>query len=268
MIKNSRFFVFALLALGCVCQNRLWAEGKDEARPLLVLTYNIHHGEGVDERLDLERIARVVQDSSADLVALQEVDRMTERTGKVDQVQELAKLAEMHSAFAKFMDYQGGEYGLAILSRWPIEHSWTIPLPPGKHEPRSALAVRVEHPTLGKITFVCLHFDWLEEDGDRFAQAQSLLASILDLRGTVILAGDFNDLPDSRALRLLSSEFSDVPKPPGAGWTFPATDPDRQIDYVMYRSPMQLEANARVLDEPVASDHRPVLAELRSSSSR
>ncbi len=262
MITNKWAFA-QLLILACFAGlGSSQAQTGEESSPLRVLTYNIHHGEGVDAQLDLDRVARIVNQSSADLIALQEVDRKTERSGTRDQVLELSELTNRHPAFAKFMDYQGGEYGLAILSRWPIEQSWDIALPPGRLEPRSALAVRVAHPTLGRITFVCLHFDWLDEDEERFAQSRALLAALRGQEGIVILAGDVNDIPESRTLRLLSSQFANVRKTSDAGSTFPAADPDREIDFVLYRSPTQVNARARVLQELVASDHRPVLAEL------
>lgn len=79
-----------------------------ETIPLRVLSYNIHHGEGVDGKFDLERIAKVIQSVNPDLVALQEVDRNTTRASDVDQAQELAELTGMHMAYGKALDYQGG----------------------------------------------------------------------------------------------------------------------------------------------------------------
>src|ERR1700724_2661395 len=83
---------------------------------LRVLTYNIHHGEGTDGRFDLSRLARVMKSVQPDVIALQEVDRGTERSGGVDQLAELARLTDMHAEFGKAMDYSGGGYGVAWLS--------------------------------------------------------------------------------------------------------------------------------------------------------
>ncbi len=266
MSRHLHPVVVALIGVAafCVaCRNTASTDGPPEVKPLRVLSYNIHHGAGVDRKLDLERIAGILKRSGADLIALQEVDRVVQRTGKVDQLQELARLTGMHPAFARFMDYGGGKYGLAILSRYPIDHSWPILLPPGKAEPRSALAIRVEHPGFGPVTFVCLHFDWIDDDTQRYAQAQALLAALGDVAGTVILAGDFNDRPGSRTLRLILGQFTHAAKPEDANGTFPAPKPDREIDFVMFRPTDQIEGLSHVLDEGVASDHRPVLAELR-----
>lgn len=257
----SRLFIAGLLALaacllaGCSSSR---ARATDIAQqPLPILTYNIHHGQGIDGALDLQRIADVITGSDAQLVALQEVDINATRTGSVDQIAKLADLTGMHGAFAPFMDFQGGQYGLAILSRKPITQSWTIPLPPGKHEPRSALAVRV-----GDIVFVCLHLDWLEDDQERFAQAGALIEALAG-ETRVVLAGDFNDRPGSRTIALFEETYTNAPKPDAASATFPSVHPDRQIDFVMYRPSQAFAATARVLDEPTASDHRPVLAQLQ-----
>jgi len=82
-----------------------------------VMTYNIHVGVGMDKKLDLPRIAAVIKDQRADLVGLQEVDRGVERTQRMDEIAELAKLTHMDYAFAFNLKYQGGQYGVAILSR-------------------------------------------------------------------------------------------------------------------------------------------------------
>ena len=231
------------------------------AEPLGVLTYNIHHGEGVDGVLDLERIAALITESGADLVALQEVDERATRSGGVDQAAELARLTGMHHAFAPFMDFQSGRYGLAVLTRYPIERARAIELPPGKHEPRTALAAEVVVPGHGGVTFVCLHLDWLDDDTERFAQAGALIAA-LESEQRVILAGDFNDTPGSRTIGLFESGFTNAYKPAGASATFPAGGPEAEIDFVMYRPASAWRGTARVLGETTASDHRPVLARL------
>ena len=126
------------LALVSGCQ----APRKQQVR---ILTYNIHHAEGIDGKLDLPRIARVIESVNPDVVALQEVDRETERTGKVNQAAELGRLTGMEAVFGQAMDYQGGGYGLAVLSRWPIIQDETYPLEaPGAREPRVLLLTRIQ----------------------------------------------------------------------------------------------------------------------------
>ena len=234
--------------------------------PLRVLSYNLHHGEGTDGVLELERIAQLIRRAAPDLVALQEVDRHAQRTGGVDQLAELARLTGMHGAFAKFMDFQGGEYGLALLSRAPIVSSERIELPPGEHEPRAVLAAEIDAPGFGRLRFVSLHLDWLARDERRFDQARALLEALEEVDVPVVLAGDFNDTPDSRTMKLLTAGFTSAPKPAGAQATFPSSAPEREIDYVLYRPAERFTARSRVLEERVASDHRPLLAELSLAS--
>ncbi len=114
-------------------------------RTLRVLTYNIHHGEGTDGNIDLPRQAEIVKSIQPDLVALQEVDQRTERTSGVNQLEELARLTGMHAQFGKAMDYSGGSYGVAVLSRWPFVSTRNDPLPAfPDREPRTALTVLVQ----------------------------------------------------------------------------------------------------------------------------
>src|SRR5712692_11135736 len=89
-------------------------------KALRVMTYNIHVGVGMDKKLDLQRIADVINREHPDLVGLQEVDRGVKRTEGLDEIAELARMTKMEYAFAHNLDYQGGQYGVAILSRFPI----------------------------------------------------------------------------------------------------------------------------------------------------
>src|SRR4029453_6534960 len=107
-----------------------------------VLTYNIHHGEGTDGEFDLPRLARIIESSAPDLVALQEVDQGTQRASGVNQLTEVARLTRLHGAFGKAMDFQGGGYGVGVLSRWPLRPVEVHPLPdPPDREPRTSLTV-------------------------------------------------------------------------------------------------------------------------------
>jgi len=227
---------------------------------LRILAYNIHHGEGMDNRVDLERIAVLINNLRPDLVALQEVDRMVERTGFVDQAAELGELTGLTAIFGDFMPYQGGDYGMAVLSRWPIVAAQNHRLPDGE-EPRSALAVRVRSPESGReLEFVSIHL--YRTADERLAQAQRLADIYSATQIPVILAGDFNSTPDSDVIALLARSWQFIQK--GADHlTFPSTGPIREIDFVAYSLGGRFEVvGQRLLDEPVASDHRPLFVEL------
>jgi endonuclease/exonuclease/phosphatase family metal-dependent hydrolase len=119
------------------------AQHQPERRPFRVLTWNIHHGEGVDGKLDLARQAAFIKKADPDAVFLQEVDVKTQRTGGVEQAAELGRLTGMKVTFGKAMDFGGGEYGNAILTKVKPSSSRVIPLAGGT-EPRAALAVEIK----------------------------------------------------------------------------------------------------------------------------
>lgn len=231
------------------------------ARSVRMLSYNVRHGEGMDGKVDLARIARVVRSLNPDLVALQEIDKATGRTGRVDQMKELGGLTGMHYAFGSFMDYAGGEYGMGILSAVPIREAVNFALPPG-YEPRSALAARVEVGDASReILFVGVHlFETAEE---RLAQAAKLVELFKDEVAPVILAGDFNSGPDSGVIKLLK-RYWEVPDKGDDHLTWPSDNPEVEIDYIMFRPADRFEViEHRLVHEPLASDHRPLLLELR-----
>ena len=234
-----------------------------DANLVRVLSYNIHHGEGVDGRLDLVRIAKVISDSGAHLVALQEVDQRAQRTGGIDQAAELGRLTGLKAYFGKAMDYQGGAYGQALLSQWPLEDFVVHALPnPVAREPRIAVAAVVRAPGLKPFLFVGTHLDANRDGALRELQAQELVRLLAKDPRPTLLAGDFNAVPGSRPMTLLFDSFADAaaarPEP-----TIPAERPTRRIDFVLFRPTAHWSvASASVIPEPTASDHRPVLVNL------
>jgi len=116
------------------------------AHTVRVLTYNIHHGEGMDGFFDLPRLARIIEATGADLVALQEVDQGTQRSSGVNELTELARLTRFHPAFGKAMDFQGGGYGMP-------EPLWTDAVTqPGTPRALTTLSTHgTEHPARGTV---------------------------------------------------------------------------------------------------------------------
>ena len=237
----------------------------DEPQPpaqdtLRIVAYNIHHGEGMDLVLDLERIAKLIKDLNPDLVALQEIDSVVTRTGGVNQAAVLGNLTEMESVFGEFMPYQGGKYGMAVMSRWPILSSTNHRLPDG-NEPRSALSIRIQSPETGReLEFVGIHFYMTE--AERLAQAQALTAAYANTARPVIIAGDFNSEPDSPVLAHLAENWAFVEKGED-NLTFSSFEPVKEIDFFALRPGADFEIiNQYLIDEPVMSDHRPLYLEV------
>jgi endonuclease/exonuclease/phosphatase family metal-dependent hydrolase len=233
------------------------------ATDIRVVSYNIKHGRGNDDVVNLERTAAVLQRLRPDIVGLQEVDDRATRSGNVAEAERLGQMLGLHHAFGKFMDFQGGAYGMAILTRYPIVSSRSVELPEG-NEPRIALAVEVRLPDQQPLTIVNVHFDWVRDDGFRFRQASTLTEYLDALKTPYVLLGDFNDVPESRTLALFKSRATEVAKPADNRLTFSSTEPTREIDFIFYAPASQFSVrDVRVIDEPVASDHRPVLAVLQ-----
>jgi len=230
---------------------------------LRLFSYNIHHGEGEDGVVDLDRTGDVIAAADPDLVALQEVDKNTTRSGYVDQAKVLAQRLGMEYRFMKNLDYQGGEYGNALLSRYPIQATYLHPLPANGGEPRGALEEVVEvldlYGRTNSLSFISLHLDHLS-DTSRVSQVQTLLADLSSRSHPVVLAGDFNARPTEGSIALLESNGYD-PLDPSGTFTYPSGAPNRKIDYIMAKGLSVSESTFQVIAETMASDHRPLLAE-------
>jgi endonuclease/exonuclease/phosphatase family metal-dependent hydrolase len=234
----------------------------DGQNTLRIAAYNIKHGLGMDSVIDLERVADVLRPLDADVIALQEVDNGVERSDGVDQARRLGELLGMEAHFGAFMPYQGGGYGMAVLSRLPVLSVTNVRLPAGT-EPRTALDVRVAAGREGRtVSVVGIHFYRTPEE--RLAQADSLSSYFAEAEHPIVLVGDFNSRRGDLVLRSLrEAEWFVLDKDDDPN-TFPSEDPTREIDFVMLRPVGAFEVvEHRVIEERVASDHRPLLVVLR-----
>lgn len=239
-------------------------EAERNSHQLRVLSYNIHHGEGVDRDLNLERIAGVIRSVEPDIVALQEVDQNAARTGHIDQPAELARLTEMQVVFGGNISLQGGEYGNAVLSRLKITQSDNHHLPVVDNgEQRGILKVKATWPSATESLMVlATHFDHRRDDQERIASAKAVNQLVsADLTQPALLIGDLNDVATSDTLRTLGALWkvsNDKPLP-----TIPVASPQRQIDFILVRPVERWRViETRVLEEAVASDHRPIFSVL------
>jgi endonuclease/exonuclease/phosphatase family metal-dependent hydrolase len=240
------------------------------ADTLRVLVYNIHAGKDAAGEGNLERVAGLIRETGADLVLLQEVDRGTRRSGGVDQLAVLERRTGRVGAFGKTLDYQGGEYGIAVLSRWPVARDTLIRLPVepaqvragGSREPRGVLRVRVDAPS-GRLEVLNTHLDASPDGAHRRQEVETVLRVAEELRAgeaAVLIGGDLNAEPGSPTVgRLAGTGWVDGWRAcgEGDGRTYPADEPSKRIDY-LFLEPGGSCAAARVLATE-ASDHRPLL---------
>lgn len=239
-----------------------------------VLVYNIHAGkdaEGVD---NLPRVAEIARATRADVALLQEVDINTRRSGRVDQPSVLAELTGLRPVFGKTLNYDGGLYGIAVLSRWPVTHDTLFGLrvtprqerAGGSYEPRGVLHVLIATP-YGPLHILNTHLDPSANDRFRRQEAATLLRLADQLRRsgeTVFIGGDLNANPDSRVLEMFTEAgWNDAWDGcgEGEGKTFPYDTPVKRIDYLLLGTGATcVWAEVLALD---ASDHRPIIFHIR-----
>lgn len=235
------------------------------AETFRVMTYNIHHGEGLDKKVDLPRIAALIKAEKADIVALQEVDKGTKRTDRRDLTAELAQLTGFTGVFSNNFHFQGGEYGNAILTRFPVLTRTNLHYQMLQtNEQRGALQVTLD--VNGKrIYFIDTHVDFRPGDAERLKNVGELKQIVEAHRDLpIIICGDFNSTPKTKTHAAMAALLDDAwmlaSKEPG--FSFPADKPDRRIDYEWVTSATIKPVRAWV---PVteASDHRPVIVEYR-----
>ncbi|HLR89701.1 MAG TPA: endonuclease/exonuclease/phosphatase family protein [Balneolaceae bacterium] len=241
-------------------------KGPDGEQPeLTVMSYNIHHGRGLDDVVDLERIAEVIVESGAEIVALQEVDVGVERSGKVDIAAELARLTGLeHYVFGKNLDHEGGHYGVAVISGYPITDHQNLQFEKMGNEQRSIQVMKMNvkgFPLLMMNTHLA-HRRVDEPERLHFMQAakDEIIPRYPEVRG-VIFAGDFNDVPESATHRAVKGFMKDVWEVAGdgtEGYTIPPDNPGRRIDYIFYNG--NLEPSEAYVPYSSASDHLPVVA--------
>jgi endonuclease/exonuclease/phosphatase family metal-dependent hydrolase len=253
-----------LLCVLCVLCGNSPASG-ELPQVIRVVSYNIHHGEGTDGKVDLKRIAAALLVEAPDIVALNEVDQGTDRTKGVDMPAELAALTKMEAVFIKNIDFQGGGYGNAVLTRLPIRRKENHKLPSHyEGEQRGVLELELGGADEKEpLIFLCTHLDYRPKDHERMASVKTIEDIVARHKDwPMILAGDLNAYPDSAVLGEFGKTWKRANVRPIP--TFPAAEPKNQIDYVLVRPPARWETvEARVLNEPVASDHRGLVVVLR-----
>ena len=245
-MRKTLFFV-------CMLAMALSAFSQDY---LKLMSYNVRNTKGMDGVRDYQRIANVIINESPDVVAIQELDSMTTRSEQKYVLGELAERTQMHAHYVPAISFQGGKYGIGILSREKPLNIKSMSLP-GREEKRALMVAEFED-----YFFACTHLSLTEED--RLASLEIIKSCITQSQKPFFLAGDLNDTPDSKFIKALQEDFQILTNTKKA--TYPAPEPTETIDYIAAwksRTDDFAVLSTQVLEEPLASDHRPITAHLR-----
>ena len=228
------------------------ADGKD----LVLMSYNVRNATGMDDIRDTERTAAVIRRCAPDVVAIQELDSMTNRAGLTYVLGELAQLTGMYATYTPAIDYDGGRYGIGMLSRTEPIRVQRIALP-GREEARAMLVADFDG-----YTYIATHLSLTREDREASLE---LIHQVTDTcTRPVFVAGDFNATPDSEFIGAILKDF--VILTPTDAATYPADKPVETLDYIIVprrHSDRVKTLRTQVEPDSLTSDHRPITAHIR-----
>lgn len=234
---------------------------------LRIMAYNVHHANppSKPDSIDINAIVRTIEAQNPDIIALQEIDANTERSGKGNQAEMIAEKLGMNVFFGKAIDYGGGEYGVAVLSKYSISEEKVHRLPTAPEtngEPRVLATVKISLPDNTFIRFGSTHLDAQKTDTNRLLQINEIVKIASEENLPMIVAGDFNAPPNTEVIDVLDQYFTrtcSTCEP-----TIPVHNPSKAIDFIFYKPQDFLSViSHRVINETYASDHLPILAILK-----
>ena len=267
LLKTIFLLLFVVTLAACSSQLKSRSSAKNSPVLIRVMAYNIHHANPPSKPglIDIEAIAKAIKDQNPDLVALQEVDVNTIRSGKFNQAEEIAKRLGMSFFFAKAIDHEGGDYGIAILSKYAMTETQISRLPTEastKGEPRVLATAKITLPDGRIIRFGSTHLDAQKEATNRELQIKEINRITADEKLPLIIAGDFNASPGSTVINLLDQSFTRSCQQ--CEFTIPVIKPNKTIDFIAFTPKSKFSVQSiNVIPERYASDHLPVLGVLQ-----
>lgn len=265
MMTRPIYFLVLVLFVSCsTTREKQPAAGNEK---VTVMSYNIHIGVPPTKpgTTDLDAIVRTIKSQNPDIVALQEVDVNTTRTGRVNEAAIIAEKLKMNFFFAKAIDYGGGDYGVAILSKYPISetkvHRLTT-IEGTKGEPRVMATAKITLRNGRTIRFASTHLDAQGNPVNREKQVSEILTIGSSEQLPFIIAGDLNAQPGSSVINKLDEQFTRtcLECPP----TFPVVKPRTAIDFIAFSNTSKVKVLSHaVVQEHYASDHLPIVASLQ-----
>lgn len=210
--------------------------------------------------MDVDAVVEVLRPLNADLIVIREIDKNTKRSGYVDMPAAIAEKLGMHQFFAKAINHDGGEYGTAVLSRFPILDSakYILTVPSGEPGPLAVIKVAVtEEQTL---TFAGTHFN--ANAARRENQPDQLLDFLKDVEGPLIVGGNFNDQLAGDTYLKLKTRFSLICTE-SCAFNYPASNPSANTDYIIYAPADRFRVVENKVGPASTSDHLPVISQMQ-----
>lgn len=267
MKKLILAYILLVMASCSTSREQINALKPSAGNEIKAMSYNIHVANPPSKPgiIDIDAILKTIKAENPDLIALQEVDVNTLRSGKINEAEILARKLGMNFFFAKAIDHDGGDYGVAILSKYPISetqvHRLTTLSGTGG-EPRVLATAKID---LGKgkfLRFGATHLDAQASPVNREVQVEEINQIATKETLPFIIAGDFNAEPQSRAIQKLDRVFTRTCLT--CAPTFPVGTPKKAIDFIAFLPAGKFRIlSHKVVQEHYASDHLPVLALLR-----
>jgi endonuclease/exonuclease/phosphatase family metal-dependent hydrolase len=220
---------------------------------ITIATYNIRHG--ADVQLEWLRLGEIIRQSGADIVGIQEVDMHTNRIGGKNTVAGLIEATGLpHALFVAAMNFDGGQYGTAILSRYPLETGEVFPLPSGNYEPRAFGCITVKLPDGTPFCFLNTHLSYesTEQQNIQFKELAARMTANVDKNLPTVLTGDFNTADFTAFAPLCDEGFSLVNNAETTYQTF--RNPPEAIDNIVYRTACLTPVEQGMIDSD-RSDH-------------
>lgn len=252
---------------------------KNNKPTLKIATYNIGKNETSGDVKDFKQLSQAIKNIDADIISVTEIDNNTVRSGKINQLETLAKANGLYFHFGKALDFDGGEYGVGVLSKYPIDKAQVINLPSGQAEQRIVLLTQISKPGFDSpIIVMTTHLDWQKDPSVRIGQVRHILdvsigdasSEFNDIATSIkLLAGDFNSTAGEPPIVELNYFWNPVNKTGADERSWPAANPALDIDHIFTFKGQKW--NVKKLTVPqdsstfiwsAASDHLPVIAEL------
>lgn len=240
----------------------IFYQGTAQSQPLCVkiMSFNVARS-GEYAQYSVVPFAELIRQYQPDVVALQEVDYKVNRSKNMDFATELAAALGMFPVFGKAISYQGGEYGVAILSKYPLSsiHTYALPTPVGTKEERAVIIAEIEFPSGMNLKFASTHLDH-SSDAVRSAMVDALNNFLLKDDTPTVVGGDFNAEPNENAISNGMQQWKEIGDD---NPTFP-DDPTKKIDYLFgYPKEKCATISYQVIKKTGISDHCPIMAEIK-----